>query len=68
MYPTLHRAPRHVSARAYSHGITVHPSFDSLSFKWVYLVVTYDGVIVRMFVNAELVAQVHGRIFESAVL
>eukprot|EP00903_Cladosiphon_okamuranus_P019664 g18076.t2 len=26
--------------------------------EWVYLVVTYDGVIVRMFVNAELVAQI----------
>eukprot|EP00752_Nemacystus_decipiens_P011884 g10537.t2 len=26
--------------------------------EWVYLVVTYDGVIVRMFVNAELVIQI----------
>jgi len=30
----------------------------SFSLQWTYLVATYDGVIVRMYVNAKLVAQV----------
>lgn len=34
------------------------PPLSPLSLKWVYLVATYDGAIVRMYVNAELVAQV----------
>ena len=28
------------------------------SFQWAYLAATYDGVVVRMYVDAKLVAQV----------
>lgn len=31
---------------------------SSVSFQWAYLVATYDGAIVRMYVNGEVVAQV----------
>lgn len=60
--PTLHHAPRplHVSASALLTRCGSCIPVSTLSFKWVYLVVTYDGAVVRMFVNAELVAQVLG--------
>ena len=50
-----------ISALAQNTYIYLHLFLFAPVFKWVYLVVTYDGVIVRMFVNAELVAQVFGR-------